>query len=88
MISGLDSALNEWLAAVPDDCESIETLHIHSQLTCIIVRWDSDNPPEDPWPSVYLFSSYYNLQIFIHRPFIPTVTFQSRVYFFLCVCTF
>ncbi|KAF8650427.1 hypothetical protein AX16_005231 [Volvariella volvacea WC 439] len=67
----LDSALNSWLDSLPD-----------------YLRWD---PHGDLQPffdqSVSLYSSYYHVQMQIHRPFIPAPGKQSPVSFpSLAIC--
>lgn len=55
-IAELDSAMNEWLSSIP--------LHL---------RWDSNRPDSIfHRQSIHLYSVYYQLQIYIHKPFIPT----------------
>ncbi|KAL0953207.1 hypothetical protein HGRIS_004462 [Hohenbuehelia grisea] len=72
IVAELDSALNKWVDAVPDH-----------------LRWDPNR--EDPLhfnQSVALYSSYYHLQILIHRPFIPSPRKPSPLSFpSLAICT-
>ncbi|KAF7292702.1 Fungal-trans domain-containing protein [Mycena indigotica] len=56
LVVELDSALNEWVDAIPEH-----------------LRWDLSQPPEDSiffQQSAVLYSSYYQVQITIHRSFI------------------
>ncbi|QRV74945.1 Fungal specific transcription factor domain [Ceratobasidium sp. AG-Ba] len=56
IVAELDSALNKWIDSVPDH-----------------LRWDPNR--ENPLffdQSATLYSTYYHVQILIHRPFIPS----------------
>ncbi|EKM53328.1 uncharacterized protein PHACADRAFT_259611 [Phanerochaete carnosa HHB-10118-sp] len=72
IVSALDSALNKWMDSVPEH-----------------LRWDP-NIEQDSFLhlSAWLYSSYYHLQILVHRSFIPipskstTLTLPS-----LTICT-
>jgi hypothetical protein len=70
--SQLDSALNKWVDSVPD--------HRQPALSCAVgftnfrttVRWDPQREPILFFSqSAVLYSHYYQLQILVHRPFIP-----------------
>ncbi|KAG8739987.1 hypothetical protein FRC10_004866 [Ceratobasidium sp. 414] len=57
IVAELDSALNKWIDSVPDH-----------------LRWDPNR--ENPLffdQSATLYSTYYHVQILIHRPFIPSL---------------
>ncbi|RXW16423.1 hypothetical protein EST38_g9429 [Candolleomyces aberdarensis] len=55
VVSEIDSALNKWLDDIPP-----------------YLRWDTEHPSEDFFvQSAHLHSTYYYLQILVHRPFIP-----------------
>ncbi|EIN10102.1 hypothetical protein PUNSTDRAFT_102126 [Punctularia strigosozonata HHB-11173 SS5] len=72
IVAELDSALNKWIDSVPDH-----------------LRWDPKR--EDMLffnQSAYLHLEYYNLQIIIHRPFIPSPRKPSPLSFpSLAICT-
>ncbi|KAJ6464387.1 fungal-specific transcription factor domain-containing protein [Mycena sanguinolenta] len=57
IVAELDSALNGWIDRIPPH-----------------LRWDP-NRLEDPFfdQSVFLYCSYYHVQMTIHRPFIPMI---------------
>nr|VWO98979.1 Candidapepsin-2 (EC (ACP 2) (Aspartate protease 2) (Secreted aspartic protease 2) [Ganoderma boninense] len=56
IVADLDSSLNKWLDAVPPH-----------------LRWDPDRADDVFFnQSAILYSNYYVLQIFVHRPFIPS----------------
>ncbi|KIM40781.1 hypothetical protein M413DRAFT_412939 [Hebeloma cylindrosporum] len=72
IVAELDSALNKWVDAVPDH-----------------LRWDP-NREDDTFfnQSVYLYATYYHIQIIIHRPFIPSPSKPSPLSFpSLAICT-
>ncbi|KAI0644476.1 fungal-specific transcription factor domain-containing protein [Trametes meyenii] len=72
IVAELDSALNKWIDTVPDH-----------------LRWDPHR--EDPTfmtQSAALYCTYYQLQIFAHRPFLPTLRKSSRLSLpSLTICT-
>ncbi|KAJ7594541.1 putative fungal-specific transcription factor [Mycena floridula] len=72
MVSELDSAMNNWLDSLP--------AHL---------RWDPNREHEVFFQqSALLYTSYYSLQIFIHKPFIPTPSVTSSLSFpSLTMCT-
>lgn len=68
----LDSALNAWLGDLPDH-----------------LRWDS-NAPDSLFKrqSMQLHATYYHVQIYVRRPFIPTHNVSSSLsYLSLTICT-
>ncbi|KAI0319726.1 fungal-specific transcription factor domain-containing protein [Amylostereum chailletii] len=71
-VAELDSALNQWVDSVPDH-----------------IRWDPAR--EDTlffMQSACLFSNYYQVQIMVHRPFIPSPNKPSPLSFpSLAICT-
>ncbi|KAH9851368.1 fungal-specific transcription factor domain-containing protein [Lenzites betulinus] len=71
-VSELDSLLNKWIDTVPDH-----------------LRWDPNR--EDHIflnQSAALYAKYYQLQIFVHRPFLPTMRKSSRLTLpSLAICT-
>ncbi|KZT53528.1 hypothetical protein CALCODRAFT_50026 [Calocera cornea HHB12733] len=72
IVAELDSALNKWIDSVP--------AHL---------KWDP-NVEDSLWfdQSATLFSSYYQLQILIHRPFIPSPRRPSPLSFpSLAICS-
>lgn len=71
-IAELDSSLNTWLDAVPDH-----------------LKWNPARPASlFMRQSVFLYMAYCSLQIFIHRPFIPTPRVSSSLSFpSLTICT-
>ncbi|TFK27934.1 hypothetical protein FA15DRAFT_653244 [Coprinopsis marcescibilis] len=72
IVSELDSALNKWVDSVPDH-----------------LRWDPTRENKEYFKqSVVLYTSYYHIQILIHRPFIPTPNKPSPLSFpSLAICT-
>lgn len=72
IVSELDSALNKWVDSVPDH-----------------LRWDPKREDETHFhQSAVLYSAYYQLQIAIHRPFIPNRGKQpSMALPALAICT-
>ncbi|TFY62801.1 hypothetical protein EVJ58_g3648 [Rhodofomes roseus] len=72
IVAELDSALNKWIDSVPDH-----------------LRWDPNR--EDVTflnQSANLYASYYQLQISVHRPFIPSPRKPSPLSFpSLAICT-
>ncbi|KAF8643172.1 hypothetical protein AX16_009214 [Volvariella volvacea WC 439] len=72
IVAELDSALNKWVDTVPD-----------------YLRWDPTRENEVFFhQSVLLYTSYYNIQILIHRPFIPSPRKPSPLSFpSLAICT-
>ncbi|KAL4064599.1 fungal-specific transcription factor domain-containing protein [Scleroderma citrinum] len=73
VVAELDSALNKWIDAVPDH-----------------LRWDPHKDVNTPFftQSCVLYASYYQLQILIHRPFIPSPRRPSLLSFpSLAICT-
>ncbi|KAG8709844.1 hypothetical protein FRC09_000448, partial [Ceratobasidium sp. 395] len=72
IVAELDSALNKWIDSVPDH-----------------LRWDPTR--ENPLffdQSATLYSTYYHVQILIHRPFIPSPRKPSPLSFpSLAICT-
>ncbi|KAK0442947.1 fungal-specific transcription factor domain-containing protein [Armillaria borealis] len=72
IVAELDSALNKWVDSVPEH-----------------LRWDPHREDELFFnQSVALYTSYYHLQILIHRPFIPTPRNSSPLqYPSLAICT-
>ncbi|KIK82329.1 hypothetical protein PAXRUDRAFT_153943 [Paxillus rubicundulus Ve08.2h10] len=73
IVAELDSALNQWIDAVPEH-----------------LRWDPTGDVNPPFfmQSSALYSSYYLVQISIHRPFIPSPRKPSPLSFpSLAICT-
>ncbi|KAG1887099.1 fungal-specific transcription factor domain-containing protein [Suillus subluteus] len=72
IVAELDSALNKWVDAVPDH-----------------LRWDPKMEINDFFlQSFSLYSTYYHVQILIHRPFIPSPRKPSPLSFpSLAICT-
>ncbi|KAH8105131.1 fungal-specific transcription factor domain-containing protein [Cristinia sonorae] len=72
IVAELDSALNKWIDSVPD-----------------FLRWDPHR--QDMVflnQSAALYAHYYQLQIAVHRPFIPTPNKPSPLFFpSLAICT-
>lgn len=72
IVAELDSALNKWIDSVPEH-----------------LRWDPNR--EDMLflnQSAFLYSHYYQLQIAVHRPFIPSPRKPSPLSFpSLAICT-
>jgi hypothetical protein len=80
--------LNKWVDSVPDHRPS------HTSLFRIIthlcsVRWDPNKKTDTFFnQSVYLYATYYHIQIIIHRPFIPSPSRPSPLSFpSLAICT-
>ncbi|XP_006459669.1 hypothetical protein AGABI2DRAFT_218980, partial [Agaricus bisporus var. bisporus H97] len=72
IVAELDSALNRFVDSVPEH-----------------LRWDPDRENEEFFmQSVLLWTSYYHVQILIHRPFIPSPSKPSPLIFpSLTICT-
>ncbi|THU85686.1 hypothetical protein K435DRAFT_869015 [Dendrothele bispora CBS 962.96] len=65
LVTDLESAMNQWLDAIPSH-----------------LKWDPQRKPTVFFEqSAMLYSAYYQLQIFIHRPFIPMPRRPSSVTF-------
>lgn len=93
IVAELDSLLNKWIDTLPDHCKSLHYRHPSPpSLKCgrhHKVRWDPHR--EDLVflnQSSVLYMKYYQLQIFIHRPFLPTSRKSSRLTLpSLAICT-
>ncbi|KAF9020649.1 hypothetical protein BDZ89DRAFT_1138498 [Hymenopellis radicata] len=72
IVTELDSSLNAWVDSIPEN-----------------LRWDPNTENlTHLLQSATLYIGYYNLQILIHRPFIPTPTNPSTLSFpSLAICT-
>lgn len=72
LVTELDSFLNKWIDSVPDH-----------------IRWDPHRENQIFFnQSIFLYCSYYHLQILIHRPFIPSPGKSSPLAFpSLAICT-
>ncbi|KAG6853776.1 hypothetical protein C0991_001487 [Blastosporella zonata] len=72
IVMDLDSALNHWMDEVPDH-----------------LRWDPTSTNKlFLKQSATLYATYYHLQIFVHRPFIPSFRNKSKTTFpSLAICT-
>ncbi|KAI0326579.1 hypothetical protein GY45DRAFT_1363816 [Cubamyces sp. BRFM 1775] len=72
IVAELDSALNKWIDTVPD-----------------FLRWDPHRESvEFLGQSAALHTKYYQLQIFVHRPFLPFARKSTRLTFpSLAICT-
>ncbi|KZT67994.1 hypothetical protein DAEQUDRAFT_728533 [Daedalea quercina L-15889] len=72
IVAELDSALNKWIDSVPDH-----------------LRWDPNREDVNFLnQSANLYASYYQLQICVHRPFIPSPRKPSPLSFpSLAICT-
>ncbi|KAF8896036.1 fungal-specific transcription factor domain-containing protein [Infundibulicybe gibba] len=72
LVAELDSALNQWVDSVPDH-----------------LRWDPGRENSDFFgQSTLLYCCYYQTQILIHRPFIPSPRKPSPLSFpSLAICT-
>ncbi|KAF8919354.1 fungal-specific transcription factor domain-containing protein [Mucidula mucida] len=72
VVTELDSALNAWVDSVPEH-----------------LRWDPHREDEIFFnQSVALYTEYYNIQILIHKPFIPSPRNTSPLTFpSLAICT-
>ncbi|KAI0666615.1 fungal-specific transcription factor domain-containing protein [Trametes maxima] len=72
IVAELDSALNKWIDTVPDH-----------------LRWDPHREDIDLLSqSGVLYCKYYQLQIFVHRPFLPSARRSSRLSLpSLAICT-
>ncbi|CAE6366230.1 unnamed protein product [Rhizoctonia solani] len=72
IVAELDSALNKWIDSVPDH-----------------LRWDPNRENSLFFDqSATLYSTYYHVQILIHRPFIPSPRKPSPLSFpSLAICT-
>ena len=72
IVAELDSALNKWIDSVPD-----------------FVRWDPNREDQVRFTqSAMLYTTYYHLQIIVHRPFIASSLKPSALSFpSLAICT-
>ncbi|KAF9514238.1 hypothetical protein BS47DRAFT_1329004 [Hydnum rufescens UP504] len=72
VVAQLDSRLNEWIDSVPEH-----------------LRWNPENDDLDILEqSFYLYTMYFYVQLFVHRPFIPTRNKPSVLTFpSLAICT-
>ena len=76
MVAELDSALNQWIDSVPTHrtCSfPLLRFELHDANAGRVVRWDPRR--EDPdflSQSAFLYSTYYELQIVVHRQYIPS----------------
>ncbi|KAK6977508.1 Zn(2)-C6 fungal-type domain-containing protein [Favolaschia claudopus] len=77
IVAEIDSALNGWLDGIP--------AHLRQERFSAATNSSADSPPTEEQAkererediffdqSVLLYCSYYNVQMSIHRPFIPTI---------------
>ncbi len=89
IVAELESALNKWIDSVPDHCMCRVLVCISSADSFKPVRWD---PNRESMlylsQSAYLYAHYYQLQIAVHRPFIPSPRKPSPLSFpSLAICT-
>ncbi len=72
VVSGLDSSLNAWVDTIPEH-----------------LRWDPHRESEIFFnQSVVLYTDYYNIQILIHKPYIPSPRNTPHLKFpSLAICT-
>ena len=84
----LDSAMNNWMDSVPQHCTLFRSLSTHLPDN-MVVRWNPSCENElFLKQSAALYATYYYLQIFIHRPFIPSPRNHTSVTFpSLAICT-
>jgi hypothetical protein len=77
ILSELNSALNKWVDSIPAHCKYVHCVYIHS-LDSSAVKWDSAHPDETFFhQSAVLHTSYYMVQILIHRQFISRAEQKS-----------
>jgi hypothetical protein len=77
VVSELDSLLNNWVDSVPDHRKFLASFSLSHLYMCIVtfvkpVKWDPHR--ENPiffHQSVMLYTSYYWVQMLVHKPFIP-----------------
>lgn len=75
VVNELDSSLNRWLDSVPEHRSSSFFLFISESDVSMTVRWDPYRENETFFEqSIVLNCNYYNVQILIHRSFIPSPT--------------
>lgn len=90
VIAELDSTMNSWMDSVPKHRKPQPFTLLKSKTsTYLVVRW---NPKCDNElflkQSAALHAMYYNLQIFVHRPFIPSPENPVPVAFpCMAICT-
>ena len=89
VIAQLDSAMNNWMDTVPCHRRWTDaTRYYDSWWSRYVVRWNPTENTEFLPQSAVLHATYYHLQIFIHRPFIPSPRNHSRATFpSLTICT-
>jgi hypothetical protein len=88
IVSELDSKMNEWFDSIPDHRTHAFLLHPVALLACYSVRWDPEQ--EDLAlldQSAYLYATYYQLQILVHRPFIRARGGVPASFPSLAICT-
>jgi hypothetical protein len=80
--------MNEWFDAIPDHRAHSFLLHPVALSACYSVRWDPEQ--EDLAlldQSAYLYATYYQLQIMVHRPFIRARHGVPASFPSLAICT-
>ena len=82
MVAELDSLLNQWIDTVPDHCESdmliwrVSTYMAHE----CAVRWNPNMKDLTFFnQSAYLHAFYFQIQIIVHRQWIPSAKYQIAV---------
>ena len=89
-LANLDSELNSWVDSVPKHRTSLRTLSCLQQAhpSCP-VRWDPDSTSNGRFfdQSAMLYSMYYHLQIFLHRPFVGVTDDPGLAFSSLAICT-
>ena len=90
VVAEMDSALNKWVDSVPDHRTSQTFLPLPN-VTYIYssVRWDPNREDDNSFnQSVFLYTTYYYIQMIIHRPFISSPRKPSPLSFpSLAICT-
>jgi hypothetical protein len=72
IVSELDSEMNGFLESLPPHCSFKCVSCYELSLTYLSVQWDPNNPDDFFFhQSAILHISYYHVQIFIHKPFMP-----------------
>lgn len=91
IVTQLDSAMNKWLASIPDHCAPniLSFLIFSRRLTIIAVCWDPKRKDDVFFnQSAILYGNYYALQIGVHRVFLTSSHKPGHQLFpSLAICT-
>lgn len=76
-LSELDSSMNRWLTDLPENSMFLK-ISLNPPTDINTVRWDPNHPTRE---AAYTYSIFYTVQIFVHRPYIPTSKSKSQLSF-------